>query len=133
MGADYSAYLVVGVMFEDVMEERLIKTEFKKFNEDTGKPYTKVEENVKYFLGGIEFVDRGELVEKVENFGLGFFYGDYEQKEDWILGNKIAAIRDCGVVPINIDHIVFNTVKEELIKIGINAEPKLFLVLDCSY
>ena len=130
MGVDYSASIVVGLLAEECIKTVDKSETITKYNEDTGEPYEKVIPYSETCLGDIAFEDPYDLEQKCP--GLEPIYGGPECGVVAVGAcvNSMDMNYDLGVEEVENDKIdvLKKEVAEAFKKIGIDAEPKVYLV-----
>jgi len=93
MGVDFVTYVAFGYPITDLVEEQELVHQRTKYDEDTGKPYTVIEEEVQYHIRGTDkyFDELYETEEFFEDKGLqvckAYDYGGDLDDDDIIVGN----------------------------------------------
>lgn len=147
MSTSYSADLIVGFPLSKVLQREEYAEEVTKYNEDTGKPYTKEITKVRYIFNGEE-VDIKEhyntytgafapyhLIET--KLGLEIYnerynyYTDEDYYKRGIVGKRIKSVEDYSEVSLDQITKELLNVSQKLIKANIpNIDVKIYLALD---
>ena len=138
MSVSYSTNVVVGFDANDAIKihkETICQT---KYNENTGIPYPVEIKTEKKYFGGIEITEEASLEDCVSRLtpSLEMYQADAcEEGGKVIIGISIEALDTPCVRELQITQIesIRKQVKAAMSNLGLNAEPALFVVFNCSY
>lgn len=80
MGLDLDVLLLVGVDYDEIVEEVVEYTTVTKYNQDTGVPFEVKQKKSSYKVGKNIYEDKYEAKDTIERIGL-CIYGDYDSGE----------------------------------------------------
>jgi hypothetical protein len=141
MGASYRSKLIVGVKWDQVVTVHKEQTSTKKFHEDTGEPYSLIDEKDTHWIGDVNYGDFKSAFNFLETHGfpdfpregLGIWPTDYEGR---FLGIQLVNFDvNCGGhESFTIEQLqeLVNQVRSTLLLIGCKAEPTIHPIAEAS-
>lgn len=159
MGASYSSSLLVGFRVSDILEIRQVKETIQKFDENTGKPYTKeIVKEVPFLFGKAIEQEPESPSEWLESLlglsvsctGNDAYDGGYGKNSGWskynlelfVVGKSISSSRPNGgwrgeepISTFTLEDVqtAFAEAKKEFAKHGWDKKPQLHLISYCGY